>query len=249
MSKPKTAIISDVHGNYQALKAVLADINRMSVTQIINLGDVTDYGPRPNQSIRLLNLYASISLLGNHDGYHNEGEINDSVSPGVHETFKWTQDVLNKSSKEYLRGLKESYKILETNSVYSNRSKIWLGHGSPEDPLNHYINDKNDLDYLFYVNGMEEVKMIFCGHTHKAFKKRVDNNKAVINVGSVGFSRDKRGIANYVTTDFTYDGTTIHELDYDYRKVQKDILSLKSPNGLENPKKYALHVGPAKAPA
>ena len=63
----RTAIISDIHGNLEALQTVLADIDRRGVDEIICLGDILGYGPNPNECVDLVAERCAWSLLGNHD--------------------------------------------------------------------------------------------------------------------------------------------------------------------------------------
>ena len=62
-----TALISDIHGNIDALQVVLADIDRRQVDRIICLGDIIGYGPNPRECLDMVMQRCEWSLMGNHD--------------------------------------------------------------------------------------------------------------------------------------------------------------------------------------
>ena len=63
----KYAIISDIHGNVEALKNVLTHLESEEISQIICLGDVVGYGPKPNECVELVKERTDVCLMGNHD--------------------------------------------------------------------------------------------------------------------------------------------------------------------------------------
>jgi len=63
----KHAFISDVHSNIEALEAVLGDIEKQSVEEVVCLGDIVGYGPNPNECTEIIRKRSKITLLGNHD--------------------------------------------------------------------------------------------------------------------------------------------------------------------------------------
>ena len=85
----KRAIISDVHGNLEALQAVLEDIDRERVDTVICLGDVVGYGPNPCECVRLVRERSSLVILGNHD----QGALfdPDGFNSGAERAIRWTR--------------------------------------------------------------------------------------------------------------------------------------------------------------
>ena len=88
----KRAIISDVHGNLEALRAVIEDIDRQQVDSIYCLGDVVGYGPNPCECVKLVRERCSLVLLGNHD----QGALfdPDGFNVGAERAIRWTRGQL-----------------------------------------------------------------------------------------------------------------------------------------------------------
>ena len=63
----RRALISDIHGNLEALEAVLSDIQAQGITEIFCLGDIVGYGPNPRECIDRVMETCKVTLLGNHD--------------------------------------------------------------------------------------------------------------------------------------------------------------------------------------
>ena len=92
----KYALISDIHGNYEALQTVLGDIQKQGVTRIICLGDIVGYGPNPRECIDEVIRRCDITIRGNHD----EATLfdPDGFNPVALQAVYWTRDELEKSS-------------------------------------------------------------------------------------------------------------------------------------------------------
>jgi diadenosine tetraphosphatase ApaH/serine/threonine PP2A family protein phosphatase len=215
-----TAVISDIHGNAEALRAVLADIERRGVTRIICLGDIVGYGPEPLACVDMVRQKCQWSLMGNHDfGVLYEPT---NFNPGAESAAFWTREQFAKEPDE--KRLAERYdflgrlrvRIVETPP--DGQHPILAVHGSPRRPINEYIfpddaiNAPDKLESVF-----ERVdKLCIVGHTHvpgvftdepdfyppselgDSSYKFMEGEKAVINVGSVGQPRDMDPRACYV---------------------------------------------------
>jgi len=66
-SRPRIAVLSDIHGNLEALQSVLADLDAQNVAQTVNLGDMVGYGPEPDACVKLVRERGILSILGNHE--------------------------------------------------------------------------------------------------------------------------------------------------------------------------------------
>jgi len=222
----KRALISDIHGNQEALRAVLDDINQLEIKEIYCLGDVVGYGPNPRECIDLC-LDLPVSILGNHD----QAAIfdPDGFNPVALRAIYWTREEL-----EERRG----------NSTEKNRRWDFLGemprskiegellfvHGSPRDPTNEYVfpedvYNQRKMDSLF--DRLEH--FCFQGHTHipGIFSQNRDfvspdecddeytlsDDKIMVNVGSVGQPRDGDARSCYVI--LTDDQLTFRRVEYD----------------------------------
>jgi predicted phosphodiesterase len=133
--KSLRALISDIHGNLEALKAVLADIRTKGVTEIYCLGDIVGYGPNPAECIDLV-MDLNMCLLGNHDQaalFDPEG-----FNAGAERAIFWTRSVLEqgvgpKAEKrwDFLGELHRRFRDEDTRTMYV--------HGSARNPLNEYV--------------------------------------------------------------------------------------------------------------
>lgn len=229
------AILSDVHANSVAFRAVLAHIDSQGITDTTNLGDLVGYGPDPCECIRLARQHVTRSLEGNHDHavlYRAWSRFN----PIAKDAAIWTKRQLREARdgrelRAYLRALKPSGRL----------DGAMIAHGSPRDPLEEYIFPevpRDDLRAIFRAMGRRRV--CFVGHTHVAgaFIKsgrilgfveaarvkqlKLDSTmRCIVNVGSVGQPRDGDTRACYVT----FDGTTItwHRVPYHVMETAQAI--------------------------
>lgn len=243
---PATAIISDIHGNVEALQVVLADIKQRGVTRILCLGDIIGYGPDPLRCIDLVRQHCEWSLMGNHDfGVLYEPT---NFNPGAESAAFWTRDALDAEPEDQAR--RERYEFLGKLRVRvvetgpDGKTPVLFVHGSPRRPINEYIfpddvaSAPDKLSTIF-----ERVPRIcFVGHTHvpgvftdepdfympgeltNATYTIGDQEKAIINVGSVGQPRDLDPRASYVIVD----GSTVQfiRLPYDVEACAKKIKAI-----------------------
>ncbi|HEX9653856.1 MAG TPA: metallophosphoesterase family protein, partial [bacterium] len=101
----KYAIISDIHGNLEALESVLAVIDNMKVDSLLCLGDIVGYGPNPNECVDLIKQRAAVSLAGNHD-HAPLGKLDLSYfNPWARTAIEWTAGQLSQASIDFLLGL------------------------------------------------------------------------------------------------------------------------------------------------
>lgn len=231
----KVAIISDTHGNMQALEAVLADIEKEQCEKIFCLGDLAMAGPQPVETIKLIKkLYdeGKMELIqGNTDEMiANESEFVDLVKskfPIMGNALENDVKIIPQELKDFLNNLPRQ-KELEIDGV-----KILLVHGSPRK------NDENIAPDL-HIEKVEEMlegvdaDVVFCGHTHIPCGYQTRKGQTVINDGSVGrpFTPDPQ--ACYVVAGF-FDGgfDAMHKfIDYDKQKAA-EILAKREFEGAE----------------
>lgn len=231
------ALISDIHGNLEALEAVLADIASKNVDEIYCLGDVVGYGPNPCECIdRVMDL--DMCLLGNHDQaalFDPEG-----FNAGAERAIFWTRSVLERSSGPSAERRWEYLGELNRRHV-SEDGKTMYVHGSARNPLNEYVFP----DDIYNQVKMEKIFMLvpqFCfqGHTHIPgvftesldflppeeidFKYQLGSQKVMINVGSVGQPRNNDSRSSYVTVD--NDQVEFHRVAYDIDKTAEKIYAI-----------------------
>ena len=209
-----TAIISDIHGNAVALRAVLEDIDaREGIDRIVCLGDIIGYGPSPLECVDLVAQRCEWSLMGNHDfGVLYEPT---NFNPGAESAAYWTRDQFDAEEDESARaeryGFLGKLRVRVVEKANGFPRPLLAVHGSPRRPINEYIFPDDA------VNAVDKMKMIFdqidsiaiVGHTHVpgVFTDEpefyppdeigdddrynfIEGEKAIINVGSVGQPRD-----------------------------------------------------------
>lgn len=216
------AILSDIHGNLEALRAVLADIKALGIREIVCLGDIVGYGPNPVECLRLAPGF-KVVLKGNHDAAAVSGE--HRFSHVADKAMTWTRSVLSGG------GNSEEMDFLRTLPKMSVRDGLLFAHASPRDALREYIypaHVKNERKMRVLFGRIK--KYAFVGHTHIPGVIEEGNDefirpatppeahflggsKAIVNVGSVGQPRDGDPRACYVT----FDGRTVV-----YRRVEYD---------------------------
>ena len=199
-------IISDIHANLAAFKAVLADAEGQW-DQIWCLGDIVGYGPNPNECVSLLREHNHISLSGNHD-WAALGKLDiSSFNRVARLAVTWTKSQLTSESIDYLNTL----------PAHIEQPLFTLAHASPRQPVWEYILDAEtaavNFDYF-------KSPYCFIGHTHVPVVYEADEDKyvsarplnydaplqltsrrCIINPGSVGQPRDANPDAAYALLD------------------------------------------------
>jgi len=176
-------VVSDVHGNYPALMAVLAHAKKIGIEQIWNLGDFVGYGPYPEDCVKELREIATINIAGNYDQKvlkvkKKKSEWSIRKTPQKWLAFEWAFDHLSKDSLKFLSNLPDSATLNLDNWRFS------LVHGSPESNKEH-LSPLTPENRLIELSQMAQAKVILCGHSHIPFVRRV-GDIWFINPGSVG---------------------------------------------------------------
>lgn len=199
----KRAVISDIHGNLEALEAVLADAASIGVEEYYCLGDIVGYGPNPRECVdRIMGF--KVSVLGNHD----QGALFDpeGFSSSAERAIFWTREQLEDASQNGDQAKRRWEFLAELPRVFRDGKYLYV-HGSARSPLSEYVfpEDVYHTKKLERIFGLIEA-FAFQGHTHVpgVFTEdghffapsdlppnfRLGPGKAMINVGSVGQPRD-----------------------------------------------------------
>lgn len=186
----KIAIISDVHGNLEALKATLADIERRKVDKIICLGDIVSKGVHPKECIELIRKNCNMVIQGNCDKHFSMEYTNiEQMSEQEQQRIKWNKSLISQEDKNYLLSLPFSY------DFYMSGSLIRAFHATPTANNKTVLNlDSIETKYKMFLpseNTMSDniADVVIYGHIHHPYMDKI-YNKTLINVGSVGNSFD-----------------------------------------------------------
>ena len=208
----KIALISDIHGNQIALEAVLADIKRVGVDQIICLGDIANVGPHPRQCIDIIRDLNCPTVQGNHELYLL-GRFEDDTwrtSP-IWGGMRWSRDQLRPDQMTYIDELPYQYEI-----AGNGRANAIFVHGSPLSQYRGFMPDHNDAAIAERMNGLDDTTL-FCGHTHLPLY-RPWSNSWLVNIGSVGMPIDGTPTAKYVIAT-----QLKQEWHIEFRKIEYNI--------------------------
>lgn len=186
----RIAIISDIHGNLEALKATLADIQKRHVDKIICLGDTIAKGIHPQECIKLVRENCDVVLRGNCDRHFSmEHNSLDAYPEAEKERIRWNQSLISNEDREYLFNLPFSHEF------YMSGSLVRLFHATPSADYIAVINeDSFETKYeMFLPSDYTDTQLVadiaIYGHIHHPFLDKL-YNKTLINVGSVGNSFD-----------------------------------------------------------
>lgn len=229
-------VISDIHANLTALKAVITDAGEFEAVWF--LGDLVGYGPDPNECIELLRSQPNlVALTGNHDAATLKKLSTDSFNSEARRAVRWTQRQISKENLAYLGGLPAKVQVSDD---------VTLAHGSPRQPIWEYILNTRSATENFYFF---ETPYCFVGHTHlpSIFKFSENDSDAdlfvplenspfsmysrmIINPGSVGQPRDRDPRAAYVLFDAEKDEIEFRRVEYDVNQVQERMREADLPD-------------------
>lgn len=195
----KIGIISDIHGNYDALTTVLDAMKSAGVDMILNAGDNVGYSPFPDECVQLLQDENVAGVMGNYDeavGFGLAscgcGDSCEAVERIRQASLKWTQDHVCDLTRDYLRGLPH-YRTLGTDL-----GNIVVMHGGLY-KINEHIYAQED-DKLADIAKRTRAVLVVMGHTHRPFCRTVGGT-VFVNPGSVGKPTDGDPRASYALAD------------------------------------------------
>ena len=233
----KWAILSDVHGNLEALRSVISDLRREGADKIAFLGDAVGYGANPRECLLLLREIAEFLVAGNHEwgavGLTDVSYFNNAAKAAV----QWTGGELAEEDRTFLRRL----------PLVHQSGGITFVHATPNEP--------GEWNYIFTYPEAEEAfrslaeEIAFVGHSHspvilaKKGKKSATSlgreaailekgTRYIINVGSVGQPRDGNPDAAYGLYDEGERKFLLKRVPYDIPTAQEKIMRAGLPPSL-----------------
>jgi len=220
------AVISDIHGNLPALETVLKDIDQQGITEIICLGDVANFGPKPAECIERIATLGCPTILGNTDDYllnlrNIEEHQRSENSPMIIDIERWCSEQLSQKHKDSLN----SY-LPKLESSYKGLSCLYY-HASPKNHTDLIVATTSDDILEDYFSEYQDNLPTLCigGHTHAQLLRRYLQS-FVINPGSVGLPYEKtihkgdvnKSWAEYAIIDVIHSQPTIS-----FRRIPYDI--------------------------
>jgi diadenosine tetraphosphatase ApaH/serine/threonine PP2A family protein phosphatase len=227
------AIISDVHANLPALRAVLADAARVA-DAVVCLGDVVGYGAEPEACIDLVAERAVAVVAGNHEHAVTGRLPLDWFNPWARAAAEWTRGRLDADRRAWLDGL----------PLVRELDDATLVHASPDEP--------DEWDYLVSAAdghaafGAFATRLCFVGHSHRPAAWSLGSagpeydprprevvldagRRYLVNVGSVGQPRDRDARAAYAVWDAAAGCVTLRRVPYDVEAARRAIVAAGLP--------------------
>jgi len=224
-------VISDIHGNLEALEAAIAVLAEQGVDEYLCPGDLVGYGPRPNECVTRLAELRARCVAGNHD-LMALGALSDrSCSELARETLRWTRRELTADSRDYLERLP---------SVLTVEPGVVIRHGSLEN-LTEYVRTEGQraAQLRLLKEEFPDARVLILGHTHERsahgdrqgpIRTRLrrslalaDGERYVLNPGSVGQSRELRARTRFMLLDVPPGRARFFAIRYDIRACRRAL--------------------------
>ena len=232
----RVAILSDIHGNLEALQAVLADIDRQSVDAVICLGDLIGYGPDPDAVVHSIVEHGIESIIGNHETALTSARDRNWMNFQARENNIATAELLSLMALDYCISLPRTL----------SRFNALFVHGFPPDSVLRYLSLLADGDIRKALKTAAE-RICFVGHTHELSLVSVMGDSVTrrqlnegsyqldprtryfVNAGSVGQPRDGNKKSKYVLWDAGSNRLEVRALTYPSHLTAEKILERGFP--------------------
>jgi len=177
----RIAFLSDIHGNFTALQAVLADMKSQSVDQIVCLGDVVTLGPQPVEVLNALRTLKCVYIKGNHDAatLDPEGAEQYDIASHLIPDLHWCKDRLSPGDLRFIDSFQPIHEI-----YLPSGHRILAFHGSPLSYTDIILAATPEEQLEVYFKG-QKADIYIGGHTHIQMVRR-HNSKFILNAGSIG---------------------------------------------------------------
>jgi predicted phosphodiesterase len=234
-------ILSDIHANHEALRAVLAHIRRKRWDKAIVLGDVVGYGANPNQAVDLVRaLKPLVAIRGNHDKVCSGIEDGEMFNRVALQAALWTRRKLTPSNLRWLQSLPEGPVVVD--------GAFAVAHGTPIDEDAYIFGEIEALN----VFRQTAFPLCFFGHSHfpvvfglspeaiqtvlttpPSFRFRLQPGvRYLVNPGSIGQPRDGIPLASFAIFDSDTRTVSVYRLPYRIERAQQKILDAGLPRPL-----------------
>ncbi len=232
---PRIALISDIHGNIDALETVLSDIRAQGIDEILCLGDIVGYGAAPAECLKLVRENCFTTVLGNHDEYLVKDPDNFVLSKRIRDPLILARATVSPGDLDWL----------SRRPLFAERHGFTIVHSSLSDPA-HFNYLLNDQEALFHFRE-QKTPVCFYGHTHRPEvilctgreirwgllhegNVLLDRSKpSAINVGAVGQPRDVNPKASYGIYETEIGLFTLRRVSYNIKRAQERIKEAALP--------------------
>ena len=230
-------IISDIHGNLEALTAVLEACRHLKLNSLLCLGDIVGYGANPKECLNIMRQSKAVAVAGNHDwavcGRLDASHFTEDGKAAI----TWTRMRMGLEDITYLSSL----------PLILSNDDCMLAHASVKTPSQFaYLTDIAKATEAFQAMGNQSV--LFVGHTHQpkifiqeaehVYEQNIvdidigDGYQYIINTGSVGQPRDGNPMASFCVYDTLQKTIQIKRCAYDIRLAQQKIIQAQLPKNL-----------------
>lgn len=239
----KYAVFGDVHGNWEALEAVLADAAAQGCTDHVCLGDIVGYNANPRECLEKIRDMGCPIVKGNHDEEASVDTSLEGLNPLAARALHWTRESLSEEDRRWLSDIKLVRQVRDFTIV----------HATLDTPAGWaYVTNKFDAMASF---SYQFTQLCFHGHTHtpRFYVKHGSveavagddsdagrmvhlqiGSKYFVNAGSVGQPRDGDWRSSYAVYDVEKRVITIRRVEYDLQTAQQKILAAGLPEMLAN---------------
>ena len=229
------AILGDIHGNWEALSAVLEHAESQGVSRFASVGDIVGYNACPAECLERVRELSCVVVRGNHDHYCSNDESLRDFHPLAASVIEWTRSRLSDEQKQFLRDLRMSRTVSGFTMVHStlDTPERW---GYVFDVLQAQSNFNYQTTSVCF-HGHTHVPILFCKsgdvvRTELTEVRITLGTKYFINVGSVGQPRDGDPRAAYVLYDTDEKLIRLFRVPYDIPSTQRRILDAGLPERL-----------------
>lgn len=221
----RLAVLSDVHANLHALRAVLASLEGEGVDRYLVAGDLVGYGAHPNECVELLERLPAVVVAGNHDLVVTGRAEIARCGRLARQTLDWTMGELTEPSRRYLRELPL---VREEGG-----GEVVMTHGSLSDPFEYVRSAEHAATQLEHLAaGHPGARLLLLGHTHLPMAYRSSggmfdvrstsirmarDERYVLNPGSVGQSRDRSPTASFLLLGLETGEASFRRIPYDIK--------------------------------
>ncbi|NQT45929.1 MAG: metallophosphoesterase family protein [Candidatus Omnitrophica bacterium] len=228
------ALISDVHGNLEALEAVIEALQKERVDEYLSTGDIIGYGADPSKCIERVRGLTEKVVCGNHEWAVRDLKYTDYFNPYAKAAVYWTRQMINTEELNYANSLNHLLK----------EKDFTLVHGTLHRPEEfRYMRDEREALMSFRL---QDTPLCFLGHTHSPgiyweregrisysqdkIVKLAEGTKYIINCGSIGQPRDGNPKASYCIYDDEAKKIEFKRIAYDIKKAQDKIRGAGLPD-------------------